>query len=45
MFFNLDYCFAKDNEFVELCYESLSELLPGEGPINLIRRSKFGRLF
>ena len=27
MFFNLDYGFTKDSEFLELCYESLSELI------------------
>ena len=40
MCFNLYYGFIKDSEFVKLCYESLSELIPGEGPMNLIRRSK-----
>ena len=27
IFFNLDYGFKKDSEFLELCYESLSELI------------------
>ena len=44
MFFNLDYGFTKDSEFAELCYESLSELIPGEGTMSLIKRSKIWKI-
>ena len=44
LFFNSDYGFTKDSKFFELCYESLSELIPGEGPMNLIKRSKVWKI-